>query len=81
MKRFNPNEKPYSTFVRRYMEGYAAGESAAQIARRLDTTEASLLVHASNLRKDGVRLPKLNDRLDVKHLNRIIRKAVQQWAR
>ena len=77
MKRFVPNEKPYSTFVRRYMEGYVAGESAKEIARRVATTEAAMLVHASNLRREGVRLPKLKDRLDVDYLNQIIRKAVR----
>jgi hypothetical protein len=77
MKRLVQGEKPYSTFVRQYMEGYVAGESAKDIARRVATSEAAMLVHASNLRREGVRLPKLNDRLDVDHLNKIIRKAVR----
>ena len=77
MKRLVAGERPYSTFVRRYMEGYIAGESARDIAKRVATSEAAMLVHASNLRRAGVRLPKLNDRLDIGHLNRIIRKAVR----
>lgn len=81
IKCIKQGEKPYSTFVRRYMDGYYAGESAAEIARRLDTTEGSLLVYASDLRKKGVRLPKLNDRLDVDYLNQIIRRAAKSWAR
>lgn len=76
-KKFSQSEKPYATFVRRYMEGYNAGESAKEIAKRLDTSEASLLVYASNLRREGVRLPKFNDRLDVNYLNSLIRKAVR----
>lgn len=80
LKIIKQGEKPYSTFVRRYMEGYHAGESAAAIARRLDTTEGALLVYACDLRKRGVRLPKLNERLDVDHLNQIIRRS-QKWAR
>lgn len=79
MKCVKPGEKPYPTFVRQYMEGYYAGESAAEIAKRLDTTEGALLVYACNLRKSGVRIPKLNDRLDVDHLNGIIRRAAKSW--
>jgi hypothetical protein len=80
MKCLRQGEKPYSTFVRQYMEGYYAGESAAEIAKRLDTTEGALLVYACDLRKKGVRIPKLNDRLDVDHLNGIIRRAAKSWA-
>lgn len=81
MKR-SENEKPYTTFIREYMAGYVAGENAKQIARRLDTTENMVLVVACNLRKEGVKVPRLNDRLDVRHLNRIIakgKKEVKSW--
>jgi hypothetical protein len=74
MKKFAPNERPYATFVRRYMEGYVSGESASQIAKRLGTTEASMLVYASGLRRMGVKIPRLNDRVDVAYLNKIIRR-------
>ena len=77
MKRFSPNERPYTTFIRRYMEGYVAGESGAEIAKRLGTTEAAMLVYASDLRRMGVKVPRLNDRVDVSYLNRIIRKAAK----
>jgi hypothetical protein len=77
MKRYAPGERPFSTFVRRYMEGYVSGESGAQIAKRLGTTEAAMLVYASDLRRIGVKVPRLNDRVDVAFLNRIIRKAVK----
>lgn len=76
-RKFTEREKPFATFVRRYMEGYNSGESAKDIAASLDTSEASVLVYASNLRRAGVRLPKFNDRLDVEYLNSIIRKAVR----
>lgn len=75
MKKGNANEKPYTTFVREYMAGFSAGEDAAEIARRLDTTPQTMLVYASGLRKLGVTLPRLNERLDVEHLNRMIRRA------
>lgn len=80
MTRQQRNEKPYTKFVREYMSGYYAGESAKQIAKRLDTTEASLIVTAGQLRKVGVRIPRLNDRLDVSHLNKIIARARREAA-
>ena len=52
-----PNEKPYERFVREYMAGYVAGEGAAQIAKRLETTEATVSVYAADLRGRGVALP------------------------
>ena len=70
-----PNEKPYERFVREYMAGYVAGEGAAQIAKRLDTTEATVSVYAADLRGRGVSLPKFSDRFDARFLNRIIARA------
>lgn len=66
------NSRPYEKFVRGYMAGYDAGETADQIAKRCETTKGALFVHAAFLRKHGVRLPKLADRLDASFLNRII---------
>jgi hypothetical protein len=79
-------ERPYEKFVREYMAGFAAGEDKREIAKRLDTTPATVEVCASRLRGIGVRLPMFTDRLDVEFLNRIVTKAkrksgVKLWAR
>jgi hypothetical protein len=70
-------ERPYSQFVRDYMEGYVAGDSSPQMAKRCKTTIGGLFVHAATLRRQGVKLPKLSERFDAKHLNTIIRKMRQ----
>lgn len=83
MKKGSDNEKPYTTFVREYMAGFVAGEDAKRIAKRLDTTPQTLLVYAASLRKNGVALPRLNERFDAAHLNGIIRRAkrgAKSWA-
>jgi transposase len=83
MRKNGLNEKPYTTFVREYMAGFVAGEGMAEIAKRLDTTENTVSVYAAGLRKQGVALPRLNERLDVGHLNSMIRNAkkkVKKWA-
>jgi hypothetical protein len=67
--------RPYAKFVKSYMDGYMAGETASQIAKRCETTRGGMFVHAAALRKKGVKLPKLNDRFDARILNGIIRKA------
>jgi hypothetical protein len=36
-----------------------------------------MLVYASDLRRMGVKVPRLNDRVDVGYLNKIIRKAAK----
>lgn len=66
------HEKPYEKFVREYMAGYSDGEGKDEIAKRLDTTPATVSVCASQLRSLGVRLPMFTDRLDVQFLNGII---------
>jgi hypothetical protein len=70
-------DRPYSQFVRDYMEGYVAGESSPQMAKRCKTTLGGLFVHAATLRRQGVKLPKLSERFDAKYLNNIIRKVRQ----
>jgi hypothetical protein len=83
MKKNAENQKPFTTFVREYMAGFVAGESADEIAKRLETTPATMLVYAAGLRKRGVALPKLNERFDAGHLNGMIRsvkRKAKQWA-
>lgn len=83
MKKNGENQKPFTTFVREYMAGFVAGESADEIAKRLETTPETMLVYASGLRKRGVELPKLSERFDAKHLNTMIRSAKRKaktWA-
>jgi hypothetical protein len=83
MKKGAQNEKPFTTFVREYMAGFVAGEDAARIAARLETTPQTMLVYAAGLRKNGVRLPRLNERFDAAHLNRMIhnaKKGAKSWA-
>lgn len=75
IKRARSNERPYETFVRRYMEIYSAGGGLREIAAALGTTENTVGVTASRLRAEGVRLPKVVDRFDAKYLNRIINRA------
>ena len=83
MKKNAENQKPFTTFVREYMAGFVAGEDADAIARRLETTPATLLVYAADLRKRGVALPRLNERFDANYLNSMIRNAkrkAKSWA-
>lgn len=83
MKKNGENQKPFTTFVREYMAGFVAGEDADAIAKRLETTPATMLVYAAELRKRGVALPRLNERFDSKHLNSMIRTAkrkAKSWA-
>jgi hypothetical protein len=75
IKRARGNERPYETFVRRYMEIYNAGGGLQEIAAAIGTTENTVGVTASRLSADGVRLPKVTDRFDAKYLNRIIQRA------
>ena len=72
LKRTRKNERPYETFVRRYMEVYAAGGGLREIASALGTTPNTIGVVASTLRGKGVRLPRVVDRFDASYLNRII---------
>lgn len=69
------NERPYERFVREYMAAFVAGESAAEVAKRLETTENTVSVYAATLRGRGVRLPRFSERFDAKFLNRIISRA------
>lgn len=69
------NARPWEKFVRAYMAGFAAGDTAEQIAARCETTKGALFVHASALRKQGVRLPRLKERFDAAYLNGIILRA------
>jgi hypothetical protein len=83
MKKGSANEKPFTTFVREYMAGFVAGEDAAKIAARLETTPQTMLVYAAGLRKKGVRLPRLNERFDPEYLNKMIhsaKKGAKSWA-
>jgi len=66
--------RPYAKFVHAYMAGYMSGEPLSAIAKRLGTTENALLVTASELRRRGVRLPKVRERFDSESLNRIVRR-------
>jgi transposase len=66
------NERPYERFVREYMAAFVAGESAAEVAKRLETTESTVSVYAASLRGKGVKLPRFSDRFDAKFLNQII---------
>ena len=69
------NERPYERFVREYMAAFVAGENAASVAKRLDTTENTVSVYAATLRGKGDRLPRFTDRFDAKFLNQIIARA------
>lgn len=69
------NERPYERFVREYMAAFVAGESAAEVAKRLETTENTVSVYAATLRGRGVRLPRFSERFDAKFLNQIISRA------
>lgn len=66
--------RPYAKSVHAYMAGYMSGESLGAIAKRLGTTENALLVTASELRRRGVRLPKVRERFDTESLNKIVRR-------
>lgn len=78
IKRIRPNERPYETFVRRYMEIYNAGGSIREIAAAIGTTENTVGVVAAKLRGDGVRLPRIADRFDAAYLNKIIKRSSQK---
>jgi len=75
LRKVRPNERPYETFVRRYMEIYNAGGSLREIASALGTTENTVGVVAAKLRGEGVRLPRVVDRFDANYLNQIIKRS------
>jgi hypothetical protein len=64
--------RTWEKFVRVYMAGYHAGEKAREIGEQLNLHGLSVAVYAGRLRKKGVKLPKLNDRVNVARLNGII---------
>jgi len=70
--------KRVKRFVVEYARGYAAGETAAQIGRRLGIKPGYVNATASTLRKRyGVKIPKLSDRLKVEDLNALIEKELK----
>jgi hypothetical protein len=64
--------RTWEKFVRVYMAGYHAGETARGIGEKLNLNGISVGVYAGKLRKKGVKLPKLSDRVNVARLNGII---------
>lgn len=64
--------RPWERFVRAYMAGYHAGETSREIGYRLELSPVTVVIYASRLRKRGVKLPKLRERLDTVYLNGVI---------
>jgi transposase len=56
--RHNTGNIAQDKFVAAYMESFTAGEGVKGVATRLNIAEGSVTTRASNMRKDGIELPK-----------------------
>ena len=79
--RHNAGNVSQEKFVAAYLESFYAGEGVKGVASRLNLAEGSVTTRASNMRNDGIDLPKFpvggGNKRDKAALNDLIAKAAE----